>query len=118
MNKIDDQKALDINNLIHYIVWSRDKIAGGVKQEEAVNALSRLIDYPVNLMHSVAGYDKETKPEKKFSLDLIYDLKSIVGMDAIKETYDSLELAEDKIEFLETVDEYHRTEYWKTKEHK
>ena len=30
MNKIEDQKALDINNLIHYIVWSKDKIAGGV----------------------------------------------------------------------------------------
>ena len=55
MNKIDDQKAVDINNLVHYIVWSRDKIAGGVKQEEAVQDLSRLIDYPVNLMNSIAG---------------------------------------------------------------
>ena len=55
MNKIEDQKALDINNLIHYIVWSKDKIAGGVKQEDAVHALSRLIDYPVNLMNVIAG---------------------------------------------------------------
>lgn len=58
MNKIDDQQAIDINNIIHYVVWSRDKIAGGVKQEQAVHALSRLIDYPVNLMNSIAG--KET----------------------------------------------------------
>lgn len=57
MNKIEDQKALDINNLIHYVVWSRDKIAGGVKQEEAVQALSRLIDFPTNLMNSIAGKD-------------------------------------------------------------
>jgi len=59
MNKIEDQKLLDINNLIHYTVWSKDKIAGGVQQEEAVKALSRLIDYPIDLMYSIAGKDKE-----------------------------------------------------------
>ena len=59
MNKFDDQKLLDINNLIHYIMWSKDKIAGGVQQEEAVNALSRLLDYPVDLMISISGKDKK-----------------------------------------------------------
>lgn len=59
MNKIDDQKAVDISNLIHYIVWSKDKIAGGVKQEDAVAALSRLIDYPTNLMNVIAGKNEE-----------------------------------------------------------
>ena len=59
MNKFDDQKLLDINNLIHYVMWSKDKIAGGVQQEEAVNALSRLLDYPVDLMISISGKDKK-----------------------------------------------------------
>lgn len=59
MNKFEDQKLLDINNLIHYVVWSKDKIAGGVQQEEAVRALSRLLDYPVDLMFSIADKDKE-----------------------------------------------------------
>jgi hypothetical protein len=59
MNKFDDQKLLDINNLIHYIMWSKDKIAGGVQQEEAVKALSRLLDYPVDLMISISGKDKK-----------------------------------------------------------
>jgi hypothetical protein len=55
MNKIEDQEAVDINNLIHYVMWSKDKIAGGVKHEDAVQALSRLIDYPINLMKVVSG---------------------------------------------------------------
>jgi hypothetical protein len=54
-NRIVDQKAIDINNLIHYTVWSKDKIAGGVSQKEAVEALSRVIDYPVELIYSIAG---------------------------------------------------------------
>ena len=59
MHKLEDANAVDINNLIHYVVWSRDKIAGGVQQEEAVKALSRVIDYPVDLMKSIAGKTKE-----------------------------------------------------------
>lgn len=63
MNKIVEQEAVDINNLIHYVIWSKDKIAGGVKQEEAVQALSRLVDYPVDLMKSIAGKDVQTSTE-------------------------------------------------------
>jgi hypothetical protein len=54
-NKIEDINALDINALIKYVMWSRDKIAGGVSQENAVKALSRLIDYDINLMKSISG---------------------------------------------------------------
>jgi hypothetical protein len=63
MPKLDDRHAIDINNLIHYVMWSKDKIAGGVKQEEAVQALSRVIDYPVVLMNNIAGKDKELDTE-------------------------------------------------------
>lgn len=54
MKKIDDQNLQDTHALICYIMWSRDKIAGGVKQEEAVQALSRILDYPLNLMESIS----------------------------------------------------------------
>jgi hypothetical protein len=40
-------------------MWSRDKIAGGVSKENAIEALSRLIDYDVTLMKSISGVDKE-----------------------------------------------------------
>jgi hypothetical protein len=58
--KLEDTNAHDINSLIKYVMWSRDKIAGGVSQENAVKALSRLIDYDIELMTSISGKtDKE-----------------------------------------------------------
>lgn len=53
--KIEDVNAYDINSLIKYIMWSKDKIAGGVSQENAVKALARLIDYDIDLMKSISG---------------------------------------------------------------
>ena len=53
--KIEDSNAIDINSLIKYVMWSRDKIAGGVSQENAVKALARLIDYDLDLMKSISG---------------------------------------------------------------
>ena len=54
MNKIEDPSAKDIHDLVMYLMWSRDKIAGGVKREQAVYALSRIIDYDVELMKSIS----------------------------------------------------------------
>lgn len=54
MNKIEDPSAKDIHDLVMYLMWSRDKIAGGVKREQAVDALSRIIDYDVELMKSIS----------------------------------------------------------------
>ena len=59
MKKIDDKTLQDTHSLICYIMWARDKIAGGVKHEEAVQALSRLIDYDINLMKSISGKKDE-----------------------------------------------------------
>ena len=53
--KIEDHNAIDINSLIKYVMWSKDKIAGGVSQENAVRALARLIDYDLDLMKSISG---------------------------------------------------------------
>lgn len=60
MKKIDDIDLQDKHALICYIMWSRDKIAGGVQQQQAVEALSRLLDYDINLMKSISG-KQETK---------------------------------------------------------
>ena len=58
--KLEDTNAIDINSLIKYVMWSKDKIAGGVSQENAVKALARLIDYDIDLMKSISGKnDKE-----------------------------------------------------------
>ena len=58
--KLEDTNAHDINALIKYVMWSKDKIAGGVSQENAVKALARMIDYDVDLMKSISGKtDKE-----------------------------------------------------------
>ena len=54
MNKINDPSAKDIHDLIMYIMWSKDKIAGGVKKEQAINALSRIVDYDIALMKSLS----------------------------------------------------------------
>ena len=59
MNELKDQNALDVNMLIKYIMWSRDKIAGGVSKENAIEALSRLIDYDIKLMKSISGVGNE-----------------------------------------------------------
>ena len=59
MNELKDQRALDINMLVKYVMWSKDKIAGGVSQEHAVEALSRLVDYPISLMKSISGKDEQ-----------------------------------------------------------
>ena len=53
--KIEDHNAIDTNSLIKYVMWSKDKIAGGVSQENAVKALARLIDYDLDLMKSISG---------------------------------------------------------------
>lgn len=53
--KIEDGHAIDVNSLIKYVMWSKDKIAGGVSQENAVKALARLIDYDLDLMKSISG---------------------------------------------------------------
>lgn len=55
MNELKDQSALDINMLVKYVMWSRDKIAGGVSKDNAIDALSRLVDYDINLMKSIAN---------------------------------------------------------------
>ena len=61
MNELKDQNALDINMLIKYIMWSRDKIAGGVSKEHAIESLSRIVDYDITLMKSISGVEnKET----------------------------------------------------------
>ena len=58
--KLEDTNAHDINALIKYVMWSKDKIAGGVSQENAVKALARMIDYDLDLMKSISGKtDKE-----------------------------------------------------------
>ena len=59
MNELKDQNALDVNMLIKYVMWSRDKIAGGVSKENAIQSLSRLIDYDINLMKSISGVNNE-----------------------------------------------------------
>lgn len=55
MNELKDQSALDINMLVKYVMWSRDKIAGGISKENAIEALSRLVDYDINLMKSISN---------------------------------------------------------------
>jgi hypothetical protein len=52
---LNDEKAIDIASVIKYVVWSKDKVAGGISQENAVQSLARLIDYPVELMKNIAG---------------------------------------------------------------
>ena len=59
MNELKDQNALDVNMLIKYVMWSRDKIAGGVSKENAIESLSRLVDYDINLMKSISGVNNE-----------------------------------------------------------
>lgn len=54
MKELKDQSAKDIHDLILYLMWSKDKIAGGVKKEQAINALSRIVDYDIALMKSLS----------------------------------------------------------------
>lgn len=54
MKELKDQSAKDIHDLILYLMWSKDKIAGGVKKEQAINALSRIVDYDIELMKSLS----------------------------------------------------------------
>lgn len=54
MKELKDQSAKDIHDLILYLMWSKDKIAGGVKKEQAIDALSRLVDYDIALMKSLS----------------------------------------------------------------
>ena len=61
MNELKDQNALDVNMLIKYVMWSKDKIAGGVSKENAIEALSRLVDYDIKLMKSISGVDRENE---------------------------------------------------------
>ena len=59
MKKIEDLNLQDKHDLICYVMYSRDKIAGGVPQEQAVQALSRILDYPIDLMKSISGKSNE-----------------------------------------------------------
>lgn len=61
MNELKDQSALDINMLVKYVMWSKDKIAGGVSKENAIEALSRLVDYDIKLMKSISGVENKDK---------------------------------------------------------
>lgn len=61
MNELKDQSALDINMLVKYIMWSKDKIAGGVSKENAIEALSRLVDYDIKLMKSISNKQDDEK---------------------------------------------------------
>ena len=63
MNELKDQSALDINMLVKYIMWSRDKIAGGVSKENAIEALSRLVDYDIKLMKSISNKQDDENDE-------------------------------------------------------
>jgi len=61
MNELKDQTALDINMLVKYVMWSKDKIAGGVSKEHAIESLSRIVDYDINLMKSISGVENKDK---------------------------------------------------------
>lgn len=63
MNELKDQSALDINMLVKYIMWSKDKIAGGVSKENAIEALSRLVDYDIKLMKSISNKQDDENDE-------------------------------------------------------
>ena len=64
MMELKDQNATDINVLIKYVMWSKDKIAGGVSKEHAIESLSRIVDYDINLMKSISRVEnKETVHE-------------------------------------------------------
>jgi hypothetical protein len=59
MQELKDKNAHDIQMLIKYVMWSKDKVAGGISHRHAVEALSNIIDYPISLMKSISGKDKE-----------------------------------------------------------
>lgn len=59
MKELKDKNAKDIQMLIKYIMWSKDKIAGGISQQHAVEALSNIVDYPISLMKSISGKDNK-----------------------------------------------------------
>lgn len=48
----------------------------------------------------------------ELTLDFIYDLHKIVGVDAVNEYYEALESETDKEEFLSVLKEYYDTKYW------
>lgn len=50
--------------------------------------------------------------DEDFSLELIYDLHKIVGIDAVTEYYENIESEEDKQRFLVALKEYYDTKYW------
>ena len=52
--------------------------------------------------------------DKDFSMDFIYDLHKIVGIDAVDEFYNALESEADKERFLDALKKYYDTQYWKT----
>jgi hypothetical protein len=63
MSKIEDPNAKDIHDLVMYLMWSKDKIAGGVKKEQAVDAFSRIIDYDLQLMKSISLKNERSENE-------------------------------------------------------
>ena len=63
MKELKDQNARDIHILVMYLMWSKDIIAGGVNREHAVEALSRLVGYDIDLMKSIANKQKENENE-------------------------------------------------------
>lgn len=54
MKELKDQNARDIHTLVMYVMWSKDIIAGGVNREHAIEALSRLVGYDIDLMKSIS----------------------------------------------------------------
>lgn len=50
----------------------------------------------------------------EFSMELIYDLHKIMGIDAVTEFYEALDNEADKERFLKALKEYYDTQYWKT----
>jgi hypothetical protein len=63
MKELKDQNARDIHTLVMYLMWSKDIIAGGVNREHAVEALSRIVGYDIDLMKSIANKQKEKENE-------------------------------------------------------
>jgi hypothetical protein len=63
MKELKDQNARDIHTLVMYVMWSKDIIAGGVNREHAVEALSRIVGYDIDLMKSIANKQKEKENE-------------------------------------------------------
>lgn len=50
--------------------------------------------------------------EELLTMDFMYDLHKIVGIDAVDEFYEALDSEQDKELFLKVLKEYYDTKYW------